>query len=57
MDDKFRSRKFLLALFFAITDTVALFAQVNTGLFGVYIGAQATILGMYGMANVKEKKQ
>ena len=56
MDDKFRSRKFLLALFFAITDTVALFAQVDIGLFGAYIGGQATILGLYGMANVKEKQ-
>ena len=57
MDDKFRSRKFGLAVYFAITDMVAMFTDVDTGLFGAYIGAQAVILGLYGAANVIEKKQ
>ena len=56
MDDKYRSRKFGLAVFFTITDTIALFSDVDVGLFGAYIGAQATILGLYGMANVAEKR-
>jgi len=56
MDDKFRSRKFGLAIFFAVSDTVALFMNVDTGQFGAYIGAQAVILGLYGAANVMEKK-
>ena len=56
-DDKYRSRKFGLAVFFSIVDTIALFASVDVGLFGAFIGAQAVILGLYGTANVMEKKQ
>jgi len=55
MESKFRSRKFLIATYFSFIDTIALFVQVDIALFGVFIGAQATILGMYSMANVKEK--
>lgn len=52
---KYKSRKFGLAVFFSLTDCFALFNGVDLGLFGAYIGAQATILGLYGIANVKEK--
>lgn len=62
MDDKFLSRKFLFALFFSVMDTLLIGVIVISdpssalGAFGAYIGAQATILTLYGGANVMEKK-
>ena len=56
VDDKYRSRKFALAVFFSIADTVAVFKGIDVGLFGAFIGAQATILGLYGAANVIQAK-
>lgn len=51
-DDKFRSRKFLLASVAMVTaSTAVLFGQI-TG--GEYAACLATILGLYGWQNLKD---
>jgi hypothetical protein len=62
MDDKFRSRKWRLAVFFSAADALltlgvclADHTLVGTAL-SFFAGAQAIILGLYGAANVMEKK-
>ena len=55
MDDKFRSRKFLLAQQFTIAGIYALgMGWIDQGSF---IGLAATVLGLYGGANVLEKNR
>jgi hypothetical protein len=54
VDEKYRSRKFLLACTFTATGTIGLFSGVLGG--GEYIGLSATVLGLYAAANVMEKK-
>lgn len=62
MDDKFRSRKFRLATFFSVTDFILTAAvciaqplSISAAL-TFYAGAQGLILGLYGAANVMDKK-
>ena len=55
MDDKFRSRKFALAVFFSVSGVMALFLGKISG--GEFIGLAGVVLGLYGAANVMEKKQ
>ena len=55
MDDKYRSRKFGLAAFASGCSAVALFMGIISG--GEWVAAQTIILGLYGAANVWEKKQ
>jgi hypothetical protein len=63
MDDKFRSRKFMVAVYFSLMDSlltgviIILDQSSALGAFGAFIGAQATILALYGGANVLEKRQ
>ena len=55
MDDRYRSRKYTLAVFFAMTNTTALFTGFLDD--AQYVMSQAIILGLYGAANVlKDKK-
>ena len=49
----FRQRKYSLALMFTITLIVALFTGFIDG--GTFVGGMATILGLYGAANVGQK--
>lgn len=50
MDARYRSRKYTLAIFFALANTVALFfGYMNDS---QYVLGQGVILGMYGAANV-----
>lgn len=53
MDDKFRSRKFALAMIAMVVSSLAVLAGKMDG--GSYVGALAVILGLYGAANVGEK--
>lgn len=46
MNLKFRSRRFLLAVFFSITTTVLTFKGMLEG--GSYVAAITIILGLYG---------
>lgn len=50
---KYASRRFCLAVFFAITSTVALFTEFMTG--ALYSSIVATVLGIYGSAATYEK--
>ena len=50
MDEKFRSRKFLLALMSLITGIGALFSSLFTG--SEFIALVGVVLGLYGGANV-----
>lgn len=54
MDDKFRSRKYALAVSSLFAITAGLFTGFITG--GEYIAGITSILGMYGAANVWDKK-
>jgi len=54
MDDRYRSRKFGLAVFFTLTSTTALFTDYLEG--GEYLAAMGLVLGLYGMANVMQSK-
>lgn len=49
-DEKYRSRKFLLAVFFAVTGTLALFVGKIDG--AVWVSMVGLVLGLYGAANV-----
>lgn len=62
MDSKFRSRKFLLAVFFSMSIVVMTFTGTISG--GTFLAAMGTILGLYNAANsgikylqVKSEKQ
>lgn len=48
--DTLKSRKFILALVFTITGVAAMFTGKLGG--GEFIGLAATVLGLYGGANV-----
>lgn len=54
MDEKFRSRKFGFAVTFCLVSIIALFTGNLTG--GEFVSSEAAILGLYGIANVWEKK-
>ena len=51
---KYKSRKFGLAVFFALTSTMALFTNYLGG--GEYIGLVGLILGLYSGSNVMDKR-
>lgn len=54
VDNKYNSRKFVLACFFAASTTVGLyFGHIDAGNYIVAIGL---VLGLYGSANVASKK-
>lgn len=53
MDTTYRSRKFILATIFTITTVIALFIGKISG--GEFIGAMATILGLYGASNIGDE--
>lgn len=53
-DDGYKSRKFLLASFASIIASIALFTIDFSGT--TWVTAQSIILGLYGAANVGEKK-
>lgn len=55
MDNKFRSRKFILAFISLLSGVVALFTgfMIDT----VFIGLVGTVLALYGGANVLQSKQ
>ncbi len=53
-DDRYRSRKFRLALFASVVASIALFTIDFSGT--TWVTAQSIILGLYGAANVGEKK-
>lgn len=53
MDERYRSRKFRLAAYFALISTIALFTHYIDS--GVFASIVAIILGLYGGANVYEK--
>lgn len=50
IDDRYRSRKYSLAMFFAIANTIAIFFGFMSDV--QYVMGQIGILGMYGAANV-----
>jgi len=54
IDEKYRSRKFLLALLASIVSSIALFTIDFSG--ATWVSAQSIILGLYGVANVTNKK-
>lgn len=54
-DSKYRSRKFFLACFSLITSAVGLFWGILDG--GTWVAALSLVLGLYGAANVMEKRQ
>ena len=54
MDNKFRDRKYTIAVFFALADTVGLYFNYMDA--NTYVLAQGVILGMYATANVLGKK-
>ena len=54
MDRLMRQRKFALACLFAAVTVIALFTGHITG--GEFIASEAAILGLYGAANVMEKR-
>lgn len=51
---KYRSRKFILAGFFTLTGTVALFLGGLSG--GEWIALATVVLGLYGAADVTDQK-
>jgi len=53
-DNRYRSRKFLFAAFFSAMGTIGLFTSHLSG--GEWIGLAGVVLGLYGAANVWEKK-
>ena len=54
MDHQFRSRKFILAAVFTMAGVAGLFTGKLGG--GEFIGIAATVLGLYGGANVLGKR-
>ncbi len=54
IDEKYKSRKFLLALLASIVSSIALFTIDFSG--ATWVSAQSIILGLYGVANVTNKK-
>lgn len=54
MDQIFRNRKYSLAVLFSLTSVVGLFTGALSG--GEFLGAAGLILGLYGGANVMERK-
>ena len=52
--NKYKSRKFLFALLFSVTSILGLFMDKIGG--GEFIAAITVILGLYGAADVAEKK-
>jgi hypothetical protein len=54
MDDKFRSRKFLLAAFALFWSTTGMLFSIISG--GEYVSALVVILGLYGASNHMERK-
>ena len=62
-ESKFSSRKFMLAIYFSAMDSlltgviIVMDSSSALGAFGAFIGAQATILALYGAANVTEAKR
>lgn len=55
MDEKYRSRKFILAAISLVVGSVGLFTgEIESGDFYLLVGI---ILGAYGTANVMEKRQ
>lgn len=52
--ERFTSRKFLLAAFASVISSIALFTIDFTGT--TWVSAQTIILGLYGAANVTNKK-
>lgn len=54
IEAKYRSRKFLLALIASIVSSIALFTIDFSG--ATWVSAQSIILGLYGAANVTNKK-
>ena len=54
VDAVFRQRKFFLACCFALTGMIALFIGKLGG--GEFIALAGTVLGLYGAANVIEKR-
>ena len=55
VDEKYRSRKFLLASLFTTAGVIALFAEKMTG--GEFIGLSGTVLALYGAANLMDKSE
>ena len=55
MDDRYKSRKFRLAAFFAAVSTIALFTHFIEG--GVFASLVGLILGLYGASNVMENNK
>lgn len=55
MDNKFRSRKFILAFMSLTSGITALFTgfMIDT----VFVGLVGTVLALYGGANVLQRKQ
>ena len=54
IDEKYKSRKFLLALLASIVSSIALFTIDFSG--ATWVSARSIILGLYGAANVTNKK-
>lgn len=54
IEAKYSSRKFLLALIASIVSSIALFTIDFSG--ATWVSAQSIILGLYGAANVVNKK-
>ena len=53
MDTVFRSRKFQLAVFFSLADTIGFYFNYMDA--SLFVMAQGVILGMYGAMNVASK--
>lgn len=54
LDDKYRSRKLALAVYFSVIGTIALFTDKVSG--DQFVFLAGVVLGMYGAANVMEKR-
>jgi len=54
MDDKYRSRKFGLAVFFTVAGTIAFYMKLMGA--GEWLALVGEVLALYGWANVVEKK-
>jgi hypothetical protein len=55
MSDGMRSRKFWMACFILFVSAIGLFWSLIDG--GTWVAASSLCLGIYGAANVMEKKQ
>jgi hypothetical protein len=54
MDEKYRSRKFGLAVTFSLVSIIALFSGDLSG--GEFVASITVILGLYGAANIMDKQ-